>query len=162
MSNRSDAALRERLELAKKATPEGERTMWTVDPAVRGDLCIRDAFNERMLTMEDSTDMATAQHIAANHPDVVCADLEEILALRAEVERLRAREDWLITQIFGKKNLFHCPMPERHKCEQRDGPLCYLDPSKTEIRRQCWRKAADMAARGNPGNSEESREDETA
>lgn len=89
MNDRSNAALRERLELAKKATPKGERTLWTVDPAVRGDLCIRDAFNERMLTMEDSTDKATAHHIAANHPDVVRTDLEEIFALRAEVERLQ-------------------------------------------------------------------------
>ena len=83
MSDRSDATLRERLELAKKATTKGERTLWTVDGAVRGYLCIRDAFNEHLLTIEDSADMATAQHIAANHPDVVRADLEEILARKA-------------------------------------------------------------------------------
>lgn len=127
MNDRSDAALRERLELAKKATPKGERTLWTVDHAGRGDLCIRDAFNERLLTMEDSTDMATAQHIAANHPDVVRADLEKILALRAEVERLRAETEALKNSAF--------------------------EFSETERRRQCWRKAAEMATREIPGES---------
>lgn len=39
-NDRSDDALRERLEIAGKATPEDENTLWTVDPAVRGDLCI--------------------------------------------------------------------------------------------------------------------------
>lgn len=92
MNDRSDAALRERLELAKKATPEGENTLWMVDGAVRGDLCIREGFNfKRLLTMGDCTNRATARHIAANHPDVVCADLEEILALRAEVVRLQKK-----------------------------------------------------------------------
>lgn len=153
MSDRSEQALRERLELAKKATPKGERTLWTVDPAGRGYLCIRDAFNEHLLTIEDSADMATAQHIAANHPDVVCADLEEILALRAEkVNEMRAREEWLIKRIL-EENIFRCPMPKAHKCEQRYGILCCLDSAETESRRQCWRKAADMATRENPGES---------
>lgn len=104
MSDRSEQTLRERLELTKKATPEGERTLWTVDPAVRGYICIRDAFNEHLLTIEDSADMATAQHIAANHPDVVCADLEEILALRAEVERLRKRAERLRAGVKSLKS----------------------------------------------------------
>lgn len=76
--NRNDAALRERLELAEKAVPKGEKTIWTADFA----------FTERILTMEDYTDQATAAHIAANHPDVVRADIEEILRLRQEVARL--------------------------------------------------------------------------
>lgn len=87
-NDRSDAALRERLEIAGKATPKGESTLWMVDPAVPRDLCVRDAFTERILTMEDYTDQATAAHIAANHPDVVRADIEEILRLRQEVARL--------------------------------------------------------------------------
>lgn len=104
MSDRSEQALRERLELAKKATPKGERTLWTVDGAVRGYLCIRDAFNEHLLTVEDSADMATAQHIAANHPDVVRTDLEEIFALRAEVARLRKRAERLRAGVKSLKS----------------------------------------------------------
>ena len=38
--------------------------------------------------MEDSTATATAHHIAASSPDVVRADIEEILRLRQEVARL--------------------------------------------------------------------------
>lgn len=86
--NRSDAALRERLELAEKAVPKGEKTIWTADFASPHETCVRDAFTERSLTMEDYTDQATAAHIAANHPDVVRADIEEILRLRQEVARL--------------------------------------------------------------------------
>lgn len=87
-NNRSDAALRERLEIAGKATPKGESTLWMVDPAVPRDLCIRDAFNERILTMEDCTATAAAHHIAASSPDVVREDIEEILRLRQENKRL--------------------------------------------------------------------------
>lgn len=88
-NDRSEAALRERLGIAEKATPKGEKTIWTVDPAAPRDLCIRDAFNERILTMEDYTATATAHHIAASSPDVVRADIEEILRLRQEVARLK-------------------------------------------------------------------------
>lgn len=36
-----------------------------------------------------------AAHIAANSPDVVMADIDEILRLRAQVERLEKEADWL-------------------------------------------------------------------
>lgn len=98
-NDRSDAALRERLVIAEKATPKGESTLWMVDPAVPRDLCIRDAFNERILTMEDCTATAAAHHIAASSPDVVRADLEEILRLRAENERLNKEADWLAESL---------------------------------------------------------------
>ena len=75
-----------------------------------------------------------------------------IPALRAAVGRLREREEWFITHIL-EKELFLCPMPEGHKCEQRDGLLCCFDSSEMEIRRRCWRYAADMATRENPGES---------
>ena len=89
------AALRERLELAEKAGPTGEKTIWTADFASPHETCVRDAFTERILTMEDYTDQATAAHIAANHPDVVRADIEEILRLRGEVKRLRVENEAL-------------------------------------------------------------------
>ena len=99
--NRSDAALRERLVIAEKATPKGESTLWMVDPAVPRDLCIRDAFNERILTMEDCTATAAAHHIAASSPDVVREDIEEILRLRQEVARLNKEADWLGLRLWG-------------------------------------------------------------
>ena len=39
-----------------------------------------------------------AAHIAANSPDVVMADIDEILRLRAQVERLEKEADWLISE----------------------------------------------------------------
>lgn len=82
----------------------------------------------------------------------VPALLAEVERLRAAVGRLREREEWFITHIL-EKELFLCPMPEGHKCEQRDGLLCCFDSSEMEIRRRCWRYAADMATRENPGES---------
>ena len=41
---------------------------------------------------------ADASHIAANSPDVVMADIDEILRLRAQVERLEKEADWLISE----------------------------------------------------------------
>ena len=143
-NDRSDAALRERLEIAGKAVPKGEKTIWTVDPAAPRDLCIRDAFNERILTMEDYTDQAAAAHIAANHPDVVQADIEEILRLRKEVARLDKEADWFIEYIWNK-DIFRCPMPEGYRCEHRFKHVCCLDPEDTEIRGRCWREAARKA-----------------
>ena len=127
-NNRSDAALRERLGIAEKATPKGESTLWMVDPAVPRDLCIRDAFNERILTMEDCTATATAHHIAASSPDVVQADIEEILRLRQEVARLNKESTkimdvaiCLAEMMDGKHEL--CPrdcdvLPSAIKCNQ--------------------------------------------
>lgn len=127
-NNRSDAALRERLVIAEKATPKGESTLWMVDPAVPRDLCIRDAFNERILTMEDCTATAAAHHIAASSPDVVQADIEEILRLRQEVARLNKESTkimdvaiCLAEMMDGKHEL--CPrdcdvLPSAIKCNQ--------------------------------------------
>lgn len=143
-NDRSDAALRERLEITGKATPKGESTLWMVDPAVPRDLCVRDAYNERILTMEDCTATATAHHIAANHPDVVRADIEEILRLRKEVARLNKEADWFIEYIWNR-DIFRCPMPEGYRCEHRFKLVCCLDPEDTEIRGRCWREVARKA-----------------
>lgn len=145
MSNdRSDAALRERLEIAGKATPKGEKTIWTADFASPHETCVRDAFTERILTMEDYTDQATAAHIAASSPDVVRADIEEILQLREEVARLDKEADWFIEYIWNK-DIFRCPMPEGYRCEHRFKHVCCLDSEDTEIRGRCWREAARKA-----------------
>ncbi|WP_303995631.1 ead/Ea22-like family protein [Desulfovibrio piger] len=98
-NDRSEAALRERLVIAEKAVPKGEKTIWTADFASPHETCVRDAFTERILTMEDYTDQATAAHIAASSPDVVQADIEEILLLRQEVARLNKEADWLAESL---------------------------------------------------------------
>lgn len=126
--DRSDAALRERLGIAEKAVPKGEKTIWTADFASPHETCVRDAFTERILTMEDYTDQATAAHIAASSPDVVQADIEEILRLRQEVARLNKESTkimdvaiCLAEMMDGKHEL--CPrdcdvLPSAIKCNQ--------------------------------------------
>ena len=42
-----------------------------------------------------------AAHIAASSPDVVRADIEEILRLRKEVARLNKEADWLGLRLWG-------------------------------------------------------------
>ena len=138
-NNRSGAALRERLEIAEKATPEDENTLWTVDPAVRGDLCIRDAFNERILTMEDCTAMETARHIAASSPDVVRADIEEIL-------RLRKERDWLLREVSRNNRMpVFCPMPDGYECLDHVGDECKSIDDKMRV--GCWRAAVRCAVK---------------
>lgn len=88
-NDRSDAALRERLEIAGKATPG---PWYHVLAAIVG---TRESPDDNDATCICFTEwgcsgdpQANAAHIAANSPDVVRADIEEILRLRAEVERL--------------------------------------------------------------------------
>lgn len=137
-NNRSEAALRERLELAEKATPKGEKTIWTADFASPHETCVRDAFTERILTMEDYTDQATAAHIAASSPDVVRADIEEIL-------RLRKERDWLLREIVNTSDRQFCPMPDRYECLYHVGHEC--KSREVEMRVGCWRTAVECAVR---------------
>lgn len=102
MSDRNDDALRERLELAKKATDGpwkifrecgkerriGIATQETLDDFDAEELVIVVDYEEDSSGILRETDAA---HIAASSPDVVRADLEEILALRAEVARLKMK-----------------------------------------------------------------------
>ena len=95
MSDRSNEALRERLELASYAT----RGPWVKNSRSFG--CVDGYGSEWHPTVESQKDKDICYHydidnaedddahIAASSPDVVRADLEEILALRAEVARLK-------------------------------------------------------------------------
>ena len=95
-----DAALRERLELAKQATdgPWKESVQIVNGDAVSAvsTACGDEICNTYGNLLCDTFDAA---HIAANHPEVVRADLEEILALRAEVARLNREADWLAEHL---------------------------------------------------------------
>lgn len=160
-NNRSDAALRERLVIAEKATPKGESTLWMVDPAVPRDLCIRDAFNERILTMEDCTATAAAHHIAASSPDVVREDIEEILRLRqenkrlcGEVESLNNQANWLVKMLshytedcplkFSLVYEERFPIPKIDGCDGSWPDDDYFDCTNPTLKK-CWREAARKA-----------------
>lgn len=101
-NNRSDAALRERLELAEKAT-QGPwyHTLAAIvgtekSPEDNDATCI--CFTEWGCSGDPQ---ANAAHIAASSPDVVRADIEEILRLRKEVALLKKEADWLGLRLWG-------------------------------------------------------------
>ena len=91
-NDRSDDALRERLDIAGKAT----KGPWSLHekgaiPLVYG------PNGERVAKVVDNP--ADAAHIAASSPGVVRADIEEILRLREEVARLNKEADWLVKML---------------------------------------------------------------
>lgn len=146
-NNRSDAALRERLELAEKAT----QGPWKSDEVVTRKKDFEPSYvvkDKDGFTIVDvlpvSAYQATAAHIAASSPDVVREDIEEILRLRQEVARLDKEADWLIEYICNKCST-RCPMPEGYRCKHKFNNVCYLNPSETETRGRCWRWAARKA-----------------
>lgn len=146
-NDRSDAALRERLEIAEKAA----QGPWQTDEVVTRKKGFEPSYVVKDgdgLTIVDilpvAAYQANAAHIAASSPDVVRADIEEILRLREEVARLNREADWFIEYIWNK-DIFRCPMPEGYKCEHKFKHICCLDSEKTEIRGRCWREAARKA-----------------
>lgn len=100
-NNRSEAALRERLELAEKAT----QGPWKSDEVVT-----RKKDFEPSYVVKDkdgfiivdvipvSAYQANAAHIAASSPDVVREDIEEILRLRGENKLLNS----MVMSFAGK------------------------------------------------------------
>lgn len=103
-NDRSDAALRERLRIAKKAT----QGPWKTDEVVTRKKSFEPSYvvkDKDGFTIVDiihvSAYQANAAHIAASSPDVVRADIEEILRLRKEVARLNKEADWLGLRLWG-------------------------------------------------------------
>lgn len=146
-NDRSDAALRERLVIAEKAA----QGPWKSDEVVTRKKDFEPSYvvkDKDGFTIVDvipvSAYQANAAHIAASSPDVVRADIEEILRLRQEVARLDKEADWFIEYIWNK-DIFRCPMPEGYKCEHKLKHICCLDSEETEIRGRCWREAARKA-----------------
>lgn len=98
----SDAALRERLGIAEKAT---QGPWYHVLAAIVG---TKESPEDNDATCICFTEwgcsgdpQANAAHIAASSPDVVRADIEEILRLRKEVARLNKEADWLGLRLWG-------------------------------------------------------------
>ena len=120
-NDRSDAALRERLDLAEKATKGpwikrcrdflGEDGFgWESKPTVEAEDKMICLFYDRDADADDvDNDEDDAAHIAASSPDVVRDDIEEILRLRAENERLNKEADWLAKTLGVQvKDSFGC------------------------------------------------------
>lgn len=146
-NDRSDAALRERLGIAEKAT----NGPWSLQD--KGAIPLVYGLNgERIAKAIDNFE--DTAHIAANSPDVVRADIEEILCLRAENERLNKEADWLVrilslytedcplkfSWVYAEK----LPIPKIDDCE---GTWSVDDCFHCSGRNpgQCWREAARKA-----------------
>ena len=130
-NDRSDAAMRERLVIAEKAT----QGPWKSDEVVtrkkdfEPSYVVKDRYGFTIVdVIPVSAYQANAAHIAAISPDVVQADIEEILRLRQEVARLNKESTkimdvaiCLAEMMDGKHEL--CPrdcdvLPSAIKCNQ--------------------------------------------
>ena len=154
MSDRSDDALRERMELARKAT-QGKWWCKKYENTIYAEG--KKSYIARLDGRFKNCD-ADSKFISSNCPDVVRADLEEILELRERLVRLTLQEAWLIWNLADGREHF-CPMHDEYKCEWRSIDLCR---ATVKVRSKCWRKAAEKATReitGISGNFLENEEE---
>lgn len=142
-NDRSDVALSERLELAEKATKgPWYHTLAAIvgtkeSPEDNDATCI--CFTEWGCSGDPQ---ANAAHIAANSPDVVRADIAEILRLRAENEHLNKEADWLVKTLGVQvKDSFGCVW-----CWLSESNMCNGDC--TESLRNAARKAVEEERNG--------------
>ena len=153
-NDRSDAAMRKRLDLAEKATKGpwikrchdflGEDGFgWESKPTVEAEDKMICHFYDRDADADDvDNDEDDAAHIAANSPDVVMADIEEILHLRAENERLNKEADWLAKTLGVQvKDSFGCVW-----CWLSESDMCNGDC--TESLRNAAREAVEDMENG--------------
>jgi hypothetical protein len=86
--SRTTESLLARRALAGKATPGP----WEVDKSEITSVVYVETDWGHLICESDDEDAA---HIAANSPDVVMSDIDEILRLRKKVEQLEKEADWL-------------------------------------------------------------------
>lgn len=113
---------------------------------------------EPLCMMTDDEDVATATHIALSDPGTTQQDIEEIIKLRQENERLRSEvtrlnkeADWLVKMLshytedcplkFKVVYEVWFPIPRIDQCSGQESDIedCAYIPS------QCWREAARKA-----------------
>ena len=139
----NDALLKHRA-IAEKATPGP----W--EPTCRKKVpLVRDSAGDDVCRMLWHKPTDTAAHIAANSPEVVKAHIDEILRLRAEVERLEREADWLAAKCQAVCELSPCRpcsdcCPISPSCD--DYPfLAKYQHMRDGTPYQCWREAARKA-----------------
>ena len=104
-NDRSDAALQKRLELAKKAT-HGPWALWEWDNGVKEIRSNADPDEDHVCRVWHKKD---GDFLAKNSPIEVQADIEEILRLRAENERLVLENQRLsVDGVNGEAYLLTC------------------------------------------------------
>ena len=139
-NDRSDAALRERLMIAEKAAqgPLKLDEVITKRKDFETSYVVKDRDGFTIVdVLPTAAYQANAAHIAASSPDVVKVDIEEILALRAENERLNREANWLAKALGVQvKDSFGCAW-----CWLSESDMCNGDC--TESLRNAARKAVE-------------------
>ena len=139
-NDRSDAALRERLMIAEKAAqgPFKLDEVITKRKDFEPSYVVKDRDGFTIVdVLPTAAYQANAAHIAANSPDVVKADIKEILRLRAENERLNKEANWLAKALGVQvKDSFGCAW-----CWLSESDMCNGDC--TESLRNAARKAVE-------------------
>lgn len=146
--DRTTESLLTRRALAEKATP-GEWITTGIN-SVHGSYCNRLIYPDEnphfLIASMSSTNnpkcAEDAAYIAASDPATVMADIDEILRLRSEVERLEKEADWIADKLSCTcachgAGIPYCGIP--HPCPNDDGCYC-LDVEAGE-----WREAARKA-----------------
>lgn len=107
---------------------------------------------EPLCIVTDDEDVATATHIALSDPGTTQKDIEEIIKLRAENERLNKEADWLAKIMFfyteecplKMKIQDELPIPKLDECLGAWPENDYFDCVKNTPKK-CWREAARKA-----------------
>lgn len=130
MNDRTSESLLARRALAKKATPEKWNLLQTfaedenyVGPQTWGDM------GKAVCICRYAKD---AQYIAANSPDVVMADIDEILRLREEIKRLECEADWLAERASATD----CLMDDTvENCTKKNFPCvaCFREAARKAV-----------------------------
>ena len=142
--NRTTESLLARRALAEKATPGPwgqviaglERVVIDSKGTVICTVCLDEDFSDKETERQV---LANLYYIAVNSPAIVMADIDEILRLRAQVERLEKEADWLAEYCWKKPEAEYHPLRE-----MRGGFYCGACPHDHDCRK-CWREAARKA-----------------
>ena len=151
-NNRTTEALLARRALAEKATPGPwgqviaglERVVIDSKGTVICTVCLDEDFSDKETERQV---LANLYYIAVNSPAIVMADIDEILRLRAQVERLEKEADWLAENCWKKPEAEYHPLRE-----MRGGFFCDACPYDYDCRK-CWREAARKAVEADNANS---------
>ena len=146
--SRTTEALLARRELAEEATPGPwgqviaglERVVIDSKGTVVCTVCLDEDFSDKETERQV---LANLYYIAVNSPAIVMADIDEILRLRAQVERLEKEADWLAEYCWKKPEAEYHPLRE-----MRGGFYCGTCPHDHDCRK-CWREAARKAVEAN-------------
>lgn len=113
---------------------------------------------EPLCIVTDDEDVATATHIALSDPGTTQKDIEEIIKLRAENERLNKEADWLVKIMFfyteecplKMKIQDELPIPKLDGCDGTWPDDDYFDCTNSTPEK-CWREAARKAVEDENG-----------